>query len=45
MKSNFDKSKIETINMISLVVLAVSVAYIAYRFQDLIDVLTTIGNK
>ncbi|WP_275976747.1 hypothetical protein [Metabacillus dongyingensis] len=40
-----DKSTIEKINTISLVVLAVSVAYITYRFQDFIDVLTTIGNK
>jgi hypothetical protein len=45
MKPNFDKSKIETIHMISLAVIAVSMAYIAYRFQDLIDVLSVIGNK
>ncbi|MDQ0860912.1 hypothetical protein [Bacillus sp. V2I10] len=45
MKPNLDKSTIELVKMISLVVIAVSTATIAYQFDDLIDVLSVIGNK
>lgn len=45
MKPNIDRNKIEIINMISLVVIAISTASIALKFDDIIDLLAVIGNK
>ncbi|SEN69253.1 hypothetical protein SAMN05192533_11790 [Mesobacillus persicus] len=40
-----DRKTLEIISTISLIVLAISTSIIAIRLDDLIDILTVIGNK